>query len=240
MKKPKLVANMAFLTSLLLFNTVLSQEFVNFNKVKSTTSSSYNKLNDISTVAGSSFKFTSQNSTFALSKTGNNVKGILSYVGGNGSSINYAGAIEGTFTSSSNTIGLYFFSGNTHFILIAPGAESHYEFDDNDDPTFISPSTDAILQSLKQISMPNTSVAGNLSNRLVTYLNPAAEEINFTIPKDETVESITIIYASGTKTLIKSKAASKNTVDISKLTKGSYLLEVKTQSATRIANFMKH
>jgi hypothetical protein len=88
--------------------------------------------------------------------------------------------------------------------------------------------------------MPNTSVAGNLSNRLVTYLNPAAEEINFTIPKDETVESITIIYASGTKTLIKSKAASKNTVDISKLTKGSYLLEVKTQSATRIANFMKH
>jgi hypothetical protein len=221
MKKPKLVANMAFLTSLLLFNTVLSQEFVNFNKVKSTTSSSYNQLNDISTVAGSSFKFTSQNSTFALSKTGNNVKGILSYVGGNGSSINYAGAIEGTFTSSSNTIGLYFFSGNTHFILIVPG-------------------TDAILQSLKQISMPNTSVAGNLSNRLVTYLNPAAEEINFTIPKDETVESITIIYASGTKTLIKSKAASKNTVDISKLTKGSYLLEVKTQSATRIANFMKH
>lgn len=240
MKNPTPAAFMAFLTYLFLFNNVFSQESVNFNKVKSSTKTSDKQLNDISTVFGSSFKFTSQNSTFALSQTGNNISGTLSFVGSNGSSLNYAGAIEGTFTSSSNTKGLYFFSGNTHFILIVPGAESHDEFDDNDDPIYISPATDAILQSLKQISMPNTGVAVNQSNRLVTYLNPAAQEINFTIAKDETVESITIIDASGAKTLVKLKDASKNTVNISKLTKGSYLLEVKTQTITRIANFTKY
>ena len=231
---------MAFLTYLFLFNNVFSQESVIFNKVKSTTSSTDNQLNNTTTVSGSGFKFTSQHSTFALSKTGNNLNGSLSFVSGNGSSLNYAGAIEGTFTTSSNTIGLHFLSGNTHFISIIPGAESHDEFDESDDPTFNSSVSEAILQSLKQSSMANNSVAVNQSNKLVIFLNPASQEINFTIPKDETIESITITDVNGTKTLVKSKDATNNKVSISKLKKGNYSLEVKTQTTSRVANFTKY
>lgn len=240
MKNPTPAAYMAFLTYLLIFNNVFSQESVIFKKVKSTTSSKDNQLHNITTVPGSGFKFTSQHSTFASSKTGNNINGILSLVGDNGSSSNYAGAIEGTFTSSSNTVGLYFVSGNTHFILIIPGAESHDEFDDNDDPRFNLTSTEDILQSLKQTSSANNSVAKNQSNKLVIFLNSASEEINFSIPQNETVESVTIIDGNGTKTLFKSKDASNNTVSISKIKKGNYLLEVKTQTTSRVANFTKY
>jgi hypothetical protein len=240
MKKPKRFAFMAFLTYLLFFNNVFSQESVIFNKVKSTTSITDNQLNNITTVSGSGFKFTSQHSTFALSKTGNNLNGSLSFVSSNGSSLNYAGSIEGTFTSSSKTIGLYFSSVNTHFILIIPGAESHDEFDDNDDPRFNSTAAEAILQSLKQSSIVNNSVEANPSNKLVIFLNAASEEINFSIPKDETIESITITDVNGTKTLVKSKDATNNTVSFSKLKKGNYSLEVKTQTTSRVANFTKY
>jgi hypothetical protein len=88
--------------------------------------------------------------------------------------------------------------------------------------------------------MPNTSVAANQSSKLVIFLNSASEEINFSIPQNETVESVTIIDGNGKKTLVKSKDASKNTVSISKLNKGNYLLEVKTQTTSRVANFTKY
>lgn len=240
MKKPKLVAFMAFVLALLLFNELFSQEYVTFNKVKSTTSINNNQLNNLTTVSGSGFTFNAQNSTFALSKTGNTINGTLSFANANGSSLSYVGKIEGKFTASSNTIGLYFTSGTTYFVLIIPGFETHVDFDDNDNPNFNSSSTDAEVESLKQIKLADNNTLSNQSNKLSIYLNPATEEISFSIPKDEKANSISIIDANGTKMLIKSKSSSKQMVSISDLKKGNYLLEVKTQMTTRTANFLKN
>ena len=164
MNKSKLVALLAVFIASLLINGAFSQEYIVFNKIKSTTSITNNQLNNITTVSGSGFKFTSQNSTFALSKTGNNVNGTLSFVNANGSKTSYAGSIEGKFTASSNTIGLYFLSGTTYFVLIVPSFENHNDFDDNDDPNFNSSGPYDEIESLKQTQQANNNVVATMSD----------------------------------------------------------------------------
>jgi len=64
-------------------------------------------------------------------------------------------------------------------------------------------------------------------NKLVIFPNPTTEELSFTIPKDETILSVSIIDAKGAKTIIKSNSASSNKVITSSLKKGNYWLRSK-------------
>jgi len=150
MKNKNFIASLAITLLSFVYTSTQSQEYIVFNEVRYTASKTNSRLDNISNISGSGFKFTSQNSTFALSKTSNNVNGTLTYLNSSGTKISYTGSIEGKFTDNGITIGLYFISGTSYFILVVPGYENHADLQDNDDPNFNSSGPDTQVENLKR------------------------------------------------------------------------------------------
>lgn len=144
------------------------QEYIVLNAVRHTTSKTNSRLDNIANLSGSGFKFTSQNSTFELSKTGNNVNGTLTYINSSGTKISYSGSIEGKFTVPGNTIGLYFISGTTYFVLVVPGFENHGDLEDGDDPSFNSSGANTEVENLKSTQQASSNVVLTMSDASAT------------------------------------------------------------------------
>lgn len=168
MKRFKRIASPFFLFLCFACTQTYAQEYIVFNAVRFTSSKTNNQLDNIQNISGSGFKFTSQNSTFALSKTSNNVNGTLTYINSSGTKISYSGSIEGKFTSGNSTIGLYFISGTNYFILVVPGFESHGDLDNNDDPNFNSSGPDSEVESLKTTQQASNNVVVTMGDASAT------------------------------------------------------------------------
>lgn len=168
MKRFKRIASPFFLFLCFACTQTYAQEYIVFNAVRFTSSKTNNQLDNIQNISGSGFKFTSQNSTFALSKTSNNVNGTLTYINSSGTKISYSGSIEGKFTSGNSTIGLYFISGTNYFILVVPGFESHGDLDNNDDPNFNSSGPDSEIESLKTTQQASNNVVVTMGDASAT------------------------------------------------------------------------
>lgn len=171
MKRFKRIASSIFLFLCFACNQTYAQEYIVFNAVRYTSSKTNNQLNNIQNISGSGFKFTSQNSTFALSKTSNNINGTLTYINSSGTKISYSGSIEGKFISNgqgSPTIGLYFISGTNYFILVVPGYESDGDLDDNDDPSFNSSGIETAVDALKTTQQASNNVVVTMGDASAT------------------------------------------------------------------------
>jgi hypothetical protein len=164
MKNKNFIASLAITLLSFVYTTTQSQEYIVFNEVRYTASKTNSQLNNISNISGSGFKFTSQNSTFALSKTSNNVNGTLTYLNSSGTKVSYTGSIEGKFTATGNTIGLYFISGTSYFILVVPGYENHADLQDGDDPNFNSSGLDTDVENLKSTQQAANNVIVTMSD----------------------------------------------------------------------------
>ena len=164
MKNNNFIAALAITLLSFVYTSTQSQEYIVFNQVRYTASKTNSQLDNISNISGSGFKFTSQNSTFALSKTSNNINGTLTYLNSSGTKVSYTGSIEGKFTDNGITIGLYFISGTSYFILVVPGYENHADLQDNDDPNFNSSGPDTQVENLKSTQQAVNNVVATMSD----------------------------------------------------------------------------
>jgi hypothetical protein len=266
MKKPKLVASMAILYSLLLTNEVFSHNYVLVNNGNNTT----NIANDIiflslrvknsdekSLIDSCKLSYTEGFSRENASKTENSTENISLVSNG----LKY-GFLERkkTITQQPDTINISL--GNLfqkkYILTIDPSS-----FDKSQKIYFVNKKNNTIklidasltfeyefqaISGEKTINDFFIVIGGTSSpmakidpqNKLVIYPDLSKEEITFSVPKDEKLISIKIIDVNGMKNPVKLSAALNNKVSISHLKKGNYWIEVETEKTTRIANFLKY
>ena len=92
------------LPAILISFSMKANESVVFNKLVSTNSFTNPNLNNVQNLSGSNFKFTSLNSTFALSTTSNDVSGTLTYFNASNVLISVSGTIKGKTKNDGITV----------------------------------------------------------------------------------------------------------------------------------------
>lgn len=144
-----------------------TKEFVVFNRVMKSTAISSARLQSVTQVSGTSFKFISKNASFDLSKISNDVEGTLEYYD-SGTKISITGIIQGKFVNGSTNTGLYFRSYSltpeTYFALAIPGKESDSDYRAGANPQYNSSGPDAVLATLKTTQTQAGSIVASISD----------------------------------------------------------------------------